>query len=143
MWEDFKAFALKGNVVDLAIGLIVGGAFGKIVSSAVSDLLMPPIGKLLGGVDFSNLFIDLSGKSYTSLEQAVKDGAPVVKYGVFLNHCIDFAIVAMCCFLVIRALSRLKKPVAAAATTTKDCPECLSQIPLKAKKCSHCTSVIG
>ncbi len=140
MFKEFKEFAMRGNVVDLAVGIIIGGAFGKIVSSFVSDILMPPIGKLMGGLDFSNLFINLSGQQFASLKAAKDAGAATVNVGLFVNTVIDFIIVAFALFLVIRAMNKMKKPEAVAAPTTKDCPFCASAIPLKATRCPLCTS---
>ena len=140
MLNEFKEFAMKGNVLDMAIGVIIGGAFGKIVSSLVSDLLMPPIGLLLGKVDFSSLFIDLSGASQPSLTAAKAAGAPTINYGVFLQATFDFIIIAFVIFLLVKQVNRLKKPAPVGVPTTKDCPHCLSAIPIKATKCAHCTS---
>ena len=140
MLKEFRDFAMRGNVLDMAIGVIIGGAFGKIVSSLVSDVLMPPIGLLLGGVDFTNLFISLDGNTYESLEAAKTAGAATVNYGVFLNTVIDFLIVAFVIFLVIRTANKLKKPAPAAEPTTKECPHCFSTISIKAKRCPNCTS---
>jgi large conductance mechanosensitive channel len=140
MLKEFKEFAMKGNVLDMAIGVIIGGAFGKIVSSLVSDVLMPPIGLLLGKVDFSSLFIDLSGTSQPSLAAAKTAGTPTINYGVFLQATFDFIIIAFVIFLLVKQVNRLKKPAPVAAPTTKDCPQCLSAIPIKATKCAHCTS---
>jgi large conductance mechanosensitive channel len=140
MLKEFKEFAMKGNVVDMAIGVIIGGAFGKIVSSLVSDVMMPPIGKLLGGVDFTGLFLNLSGVPQPSLAAAKAAGAPTLNYGVFLQSVFDFLIVAFVIFMLVKQMNRLKKPEPTAAPTTKDCPQCLSTIPIKATKCAHCTS---
>ena len=140
MLKEFKEFAMKGNVLDMAIGVIIGGAFGKIVSSLVSDVLMPPIGFLLGKVDFSSLFLTLSGTPQPSLAAAKAAGAPTVNYGVFLQTVFDFIIIAFVIFMLIKQINRLKKPEPIAAPTTKDCPQCLSTIPIKATKCAHCTS---
>lgn len=148
MIKEFKEFAVKGNVVDMAVGIIIGGAFGKIVSSLVNDIIMPPIGLLIGKVDFSNLFIDLSGQNYASLAQAKAAGAPTVNYGLFINNIIDFVVVAFALFLVVRWMNKLretamadhKKAAVPAAPTTKKCPYCLSEIPIKAVRCAHCTS---
>lgn len=142
MLKEFKEFAMRGNVLDMAIGVIIGGAFGKIVSSMVSDMLMPPIGLLLGKVDFSNLFINLSGQPQPSLAAAKAAGAPTVNYGVFLQTVLDFMIVAFVIFLLVRQVNRLRaKPEAApAAPTTKDCLYCLTPIPVKATRCAHCTA---
>ena len=141
MIEEFKKFAMRGNVIDLAIGFIMGGAFGAIVTSLVKDIIMPPIGLILGKVDFANLFIDLSGKGYATLADAQKVGAPTINYGVFINTIINFLIVAFVLFLLIRQINQLTaKPAPAAAPTTKDCPYCFSSIPLKATRCPSCTS---
>jgi large conductance mechanosensitive channel len=137
MFKEFKEFAVKGNVIDMAVGIIIGAAFGKIVSSFVSDILMPPIGVLLGKVDFANLFLNLSGKPYESLASAKAAGAATLNYGVFFNTMIDFVIVAFAIFLLIRQVNRLK---ATPELTTKECPYCLSKIALKASRCPHCTS---
>jgi large conductance mechanosensitive channel len=142
MVKEFKEFAMRGNVVDMAVGIIIGGAFGKIVSSMVGDILMPPIGKLFGGANFADKFLCLSGGSYPSLAAAKAAGAPVIAYGSFINVVIDFVIVAFCIFILIKAMNALKKPapVPAAAPTTKECPHCLSAIPIKATRCACCTS---
>jgi len=143
MLKEFKEFALKGNVVDLAVGVVIGAAFGKIVTSLVNDIITPLIGLLLGKVDFSNLFINLSGGDYHTLAEAKKAGAATLNYGLFLNTVIDFAIIAFAIFLVVRQMNRFrkKKEVAEeAAPTTKECPYCLSGIPLKATRCPSCTS---
>lgn len=144
MLKDFKEFVMRGNVVDMAVGVIIGGAFGKIVGSLVNDVLMPPIGRLTGGVDFSNLYINLSGTAYASLAEAQKAGAATVNYGVFLNTIINFLIVAGAMFLVISQMNKLKSrfdaPAPAATPSTRECPLCLSVIPLKAVKCAHCAS---
>ena len=140
MLKEFKDFAMKGNVLDMAIGVIIGGAFGKIVSSLVSDVLMPPLGLLMGKVDFSSLFINLSGTPQPSLTAAKAAGAPTINYGVFLQATFDFIIIAFVIFLLVKQVNRLKKPAPTAAPTTKDCPHCLSAIPVKATKCAHCTS---
>jgi large conductance mechanosensitive channel len=141
MLKEFKSFAMRGNVVDLAVGVIIGAAFGKIVASAVDDIIMPPIGRLLGHVDFSNLFINLSDKSYDSLAAAKAAGAATLNYGIFLNTIINFLIVAFCVFLIVSWFTKLtSKPAPAAAPTTKDCPQCAMAIPIQAKRCGHCTS---
>ena len=140
MLKEFKEFAMKGNVLDMAIGVIMGGAFGKIVSSLVSDVLMPPIGLLMGGVDFSSLFLNLTGTTQPSLAAAKAAGTPTINYGVFLQATFDFIIIAFVIFLLVKQVNRLKKPAPTAAPTTKDCPQCLSTIPMKATKCAHCTS---
>jgi large conductance mechanosensitive channel len=138
MLKDFKEFAMRGNVMDLAVGVIIGAAFGKVVSSLVEDVIMPPIGKLLGHVNFSDLYVNLSGKIYKSLIDAKADGAATLNYGLFLNTVINFLIVAFAVFLVVHQVNRwTKKP---AAPTTKDCPQCALTIPIAAKRCGHCTS---
>jgi large conductance mechanosensitive channel len=140
MLKEFKEFALKGNVFDLAVGIILGAAFGKIVTSFVNDVIMPPIGLLLGGVDFSNLFINLSGTEYTSLAQAQEAGAPTLNYGLFLSTIIDFLIVAFVMFLIVKQYNRLKAPAPVEEATTKDCPYCKTSIPIEATRCPNCTS---
>ncbi|BEH11325.1 MULTISPECIES: large conductance mechanosensitive channel protein MscL [Geobacter] len=140
MFKEFKEFAMKGNVVDLAIGVIIGGAFGKIITSAVNDIVMPPIGLLMGKMDFSNLFIDLSDKGYESLKAAKDAGAPVISYGAFINTVLDFVIVAFVIFLVVKQINRMKKEPVPAPPDTKECAFCCSAIPLKATRCPHCTS---
>jgi large conductance mechanosensitive channel len=142
MMKEFKEFVMRGNVVDMAVGIIIGAAFGKIVSSLVSDILMPPIGLLLGKMDFSNLFVNLSGKSYATLAEAKTAGAATISYGIFINHIIDFTIVALAIFVLVRQINRLKRQPEAvpAEPTTKECPYCLSNIPMKAIRCPHCTS---
>ena len=142
MLKEFKEFAMRGNVLDMAVGIIIGAAFGKIVSSLVNDVIMPPIGLLLGNVDFSNLFINLSGQPYASLAAAKAAGAPVVAIGVFLNSIFDFLIVAFVIFLLIRQVNRTKRQteVPAVAPITRECPFCWSSIPMKATRCPHCTS---
>jgi large conductance mechanosensitive channel len=141
MLADFKAFVMRGNVLDLAVAVIIGGAFGKIVTSFVNDVIMPPVGLLLGNVDFSNLFLSLSGVDYPSLAEAQKLGAPTLNYGLFINSVVNFLIVAFAIFLVVRAASRVQaKPEA--APTTRECPQCLSTIPLRAARCAHCTSTL-
>lgn len=143
MLKEFRDFVVRGNVLDLAVAVIIGGAFGKIITSFVNDVLMPPIGLLLGGVDFSNLFIPLDGKTYESLDAAKTAGAATVNYGLFLNTVIDFVIVAFVIFLVVRTANKMKKPAPApapAAPTTKECPHCFSTIAIKATRCPNCTS---
>ncbi len=140
MLKEFRDFAMRGNVIDLAVGVIIGGAFGKIITSLVTDVIMPPIGLLLHGVDFANLFISLNGQAYATLADAQKAGAPTLNYGNFINNVIDFLIVALAIFLAIRAINRLHKPAPAAAPTTKDCPYCFTAIPIKATRCPQCTS---
>jgi large conductance mechanosensitive channel len=140
MFREFREFAMRGNVLDLAIAVVIGVAFGRIVTSFVEDILMPPIGVLLGRVDFSNLFINLSAKDYPSVAAAKAAGAATLNYGIFLNHIINFLIVAFAIFLLIKQINRMQKPGPAPAPTTKDCPHCLSAIPLKATRCAFCTS---
>jgi large conductance mechanosensitive channel len=142
MLKEFKEFAMRGNVVDMAIGIIIGAAFGKIISSLVNDILMPPIGLLLGKMDFSNLFLNLSGKPFATTAEAKAAGAATINYGIFLNNIIDFIIVAFAIFLLVRQINRLRRKTeeASAAPTTRECPYCLSPIPLKAIRCPHCTS---
>jgi large conductance mechanosensitive channel len=143
MFKEFKEFAMKGNVIDMAVGIIIGAAFGKIVTSLVGDVLMPPIGKLMGNLDFSNLFLSLDGTSYASLAAAKAAGAPTVNYGLFVNTVIDFAIVAFVIFLLVKQINRLKKDTPAPpGPATKECPYCLSTIPLKASRCPNCTSEV-
>ena len=144
MLKEFKEFAIKGNVVDLAVGVVIGAAFGKIVSSFVADVLMPPIGLLLGKVDFSNLFISLSGQQYPSLKAAKDAGAATLNYGVFLNTLLDFLIVAFAIFILVKWINRLRAaPPPPPVVTTKECPRCISTIPLKATRCAHCTSELS
>jgi large conductance mechanosensitive channel len=144
MFKEFKEFAMRGNVIDLAVGVIIGAAFGKIVSSLVQDIIMPPIGLLLRGVDFSNLFVTLKGPHYPTLTAAKAAGAPTLNYGVFLNDVLDFLIVAFCVFILVQQVNRwTRKPEPAAAPTTKECPQCATMIPIKAKRCPHCTSQLG
>ena len=144
MLKEFKEFAMRGSVVDLAVGVIIGAAFGKIVSSLVEDVMMPPIGRLLGHIDFSGLFINLSDKSYETLAAAKAAGAPTLNYGIFLNSVINFLIVAFFVFLVVQQVNRwTKKPAPTAAPTTKECPQCAMTIPIAAKRCGHCTSQVA
>ena len=140
MLKEFREFAIKGNVLDLAIGFIMGTAFGAIVKSLVEDVIMPPIGLLLGKLDFSNLYISLTGQPFASLKAAKDAGAATLNYGVFLNTVINFIIVAFVMFLLVKQINRLKKEPAPAAPSAKDCPYCLSSIPIKATRCPHCTS---
>ena len=143
MFKEFKEFAMRGNVIDLAVGVIIGAAFGKIVTSLVSDIIMPPIGVMFGRVDFSSKFIDLSRHGYNTLAEAKAAGAPTLNYGLFINTCLDFVIIAFAIFLLVRQVNRLKSEPAPVAVTTKECPFCLSLIPLKATRCPNCTSQIG
>ncbi|HEV2615057.1 MAG TPA: large conductance mechanosensitive channel protein MscL [Candidatus Acidoferrales bacterium] len=143
MLKEFKEFAMKGNVLDMAIGIIIGAAFGRIISSLVSDMIMPPIGLLLGRVDFNNLFLNLTRTHYPNLAAAKAAGAATLNYGVFINTVIDFLIVAFVIFLFVRQVNRwTKKPGPPPAATTKDCPYCLSKIPVKAVKCAFCTAQV-
>lgn len=141
---EFRTFAMRGNVIDLAVGVIIGAAFGKIVTSLVNDIVMPPIGLLLGGVDFTDLFINLGDGEYASLAEAQAAGAPTVNYGLFLNNVLDFVIVAFVVFLIIKQINLLQERFDNArdtpSPTTKKCQYCLSEIPLKATRCPHCTS---
>jgi large conductance mechanosensitive channel len=144
MVKEFKAFLMRGNVVDLAVAVVIGAAFGAIVTSFVNDLLMPPIGLALGRVNFSDLFINLSGQNYPSVAAAKAAGAPTINYGIFLNTVINFIIVAFAIFLVVKAVNRLtEKPAPAAAPTTKECQFCAMSIPIKARRCPHCTSEVA
>lgn len=140
MLKEFREFIVKGNMIDMAVGIVLGVAFGGVISSLVEDILMPPIGLLLGKVDFSNLFLNLSGQDYASLEAAVAAGAPIIRYGVFLNTVINLIIVGFALFMVVKAVNRVRRPQAEPAPDTRDCPFCLSGIPLKATRCPHCTS---
>ncbi len=135
MLKEFKQFAMRGSVLDLAVGVVLGAAFGKIVGSLVDDVIMPPIGLLLGGIDFANFFLDLSGGGFTSLAEAKAAGAPTLRYGLFLNAVVNFIIVAFAVFLLVKQVNRLLPPPPA---TTRECPQCLSGIPLKATRCAHC-----
>jgi large conductance mechanosensitive channel len=142
MLKEFRDFAARGNVIDLAVGVIIGAAFGKVVASIVADLIMPPIGMALGRVNFSNLFVSLNGVSYPSLEAAKQAGAPTINYGIFLNTMIEFLIVAFAVFLLVKQINRLKKPAPAVVPETRDCPFCVSKIPIKATRCPFCTSQV-
>ena len=139
MIKDFKEFAMRGNVIDLGVGFIMGAAFGKIVTSFVNDLLMPPLGLLLANVDFSGLFISLSGQSYATLKEAKDAGAATLNYGVFLQTLIDFLIIAFAVFLLVKQINRLKQ-APATAPSTRECPYCISAISIKATRCPLCTS---
>jgi len=143
MLEEFKKFAMRGNVVDMAVGIIIGAAFGKIVTSLVNDVIMPPLGKLMGGVDFSNLFVNLGSESYPSLAAAQEAGAATINYGVFINTLLDFLIVAFAIFMLVKAMNRLKTEEPPREPTTKECPECMSEIPLSARRCKFCTSQVN
>lgn len=139
MLKEFREFAMRGNVIDMAVGIVIGAAFGKIIASLVEDIVMPPIGLALGNVDFSNLFINLSGKDYSSVAAAKAAGAATLNYGIFFNTILNFLIIAFAVFLVIRSFNRSKQPEPA-AIATKECPHCLSVIPIKATRCAHCTA---
>ena len=143
MLKEFKEFAMRGNVLDMAVGIIIGAAFGKIITSFVEDVMMPPLGRLIGHVDFSNMFISLNGQHYDSIEAAKKAGA-ALSYGVFLNTIINFLIIAFAVFLLVRMVNRwTTKPTAPAPPTTKDCPQCAMSIPIQAKRCGHCTAQLA
>jgi large conductance mechanosensitive channel len=142
MFSEFKKFVMRGNVIDLAIGVIIGAAFGKIVASMVNDVLMPVIGLALGKMDFSNLFVSLNGQHYDTLADAKKAAAPTLNYGLFLNTVIEFLIVAFVIFLIVKQVNRFRAPEPVAAATTKDCPECCTAIPLAARRCPACTSAL-
>jgi large conductance mechanosensitive channel len=140
MWKEFKAFIMRGNVMDLAVAVIIGAAFGAIISSLVNDIIMPIIGQLLGKVNFTDLFINLSGGSYPNLAAAKAAGAATINYGVFINTIINFLIIGFVIFLVVRAVNHLKKAPEPATPTTKECPHCFTQIPIPATRCPNCTS---
>jgi len=142
MLQEFKKFIMRGNVLDLAVGVIIGGAFGKIVASLVGDMLMPVVGLALGKVDFSGLFIALDGQTYANIAAAKAAKAPTMNYGVFINTIIEFVIVAFAIFVVVKLVSKMQKPEPVAAATTKDCPQCCTAIPLAAKRCPNCTSTL-
>lgn len=144
-FKEFKDFAMRGNMIDLAVGIIIGTAFNGVVHSLVNDVIMPPIGRLIGNVDFSNLFINLSGKEYASLKDAQAAGAATLNYGLFINTIINFIIVALAAFLLVRVINRLqpKPKEAPAAPATKECPYCFSNISIKATRCPNCTSQLG
>jgi large conductance mechanosensitive channel len=142
LFKEFREFAVKGNAVDMAVGLVIGAAFGKIVTSLVNDIIMPPLGLLLGQVDFASRFLNLSGTHYATLKAAKDAGAATLNYGLFINAVIDFLIVSFAIFLVIRQINRLKK-TEPAAPTTKPCPKCCSKIPLAAVRCPCCTSELA
>ena len=138
MLEEFKKFLIKGNMVDMAVGFIFGGAFATVVQSLVNNVIMPPVGKLLGNVDFSQLFISLDGKEYASLEALEKAGAPAIKYGAFINDVISFVILGFVVFMFIKSYNKMKAPEEEAAPTTKVCGDCAMEIPVDAKKCGYC-----
>jgi len=143
MLKELKEFAMRGNVLDMAVGVIIGAAFGRIVTSFVEDILMPPIGKLLGPVDFSSRFISLSSKHYDTIAAAKLEKVATLNYGMFLNNVINFLIVAFAIFLLVRTVNRWTKPAAPPAPTTKDCPQCAMSIPIQAKRCGHCTTQLA
>ena len=144
MMKEFREFAARGNVIDLAVGVIIGAAFWKIVTSLVEDVVMPPIGLVLGGVDFTNKFVALNGAHYDTLAQAKAAAAPTINYGNFINTVVQFLIIAFVVFLMVRQINRLKTPAPSpAAPDSRDCPFCISRIPLKATRCPHCTSQVG
>lgn len=145
MWQEFKTFVARGNVLDLAIGIVLGAAFGTVVSSFVSDVLMPPIGMLAGRIDFTELYVNLSGTEYESLAAATQAGAPTINYGVFLNNVLSFFIVAFSVFLVVRAYNRMmvSQQETAPPPSEKTCPRCGMAVPVAATRCGHCTSEIG
>jgi large conductance mechanosensitive channel len=140
MLKEFRDFVVRGNVLDLAVAVIIGAAFGKIITSLVNDIIMPPIGLLLHGVDFSNLFVSLNGQSYATLADAQKAGAPLLTYGNFINNVVDFLIVAFVIFLMVKAANSTKKPAPVAEPTTQECPYCFTNISIKATRCPNCTS---
>ncbi|MDP3721374.1 MAG: large conductance mechanosensitive channel protein MscL, partial [Anaerolineaceae bacterium] len=143
MLKEFKNFVMRGNVVDLAVAVIIGGAFGKIITSLVNDIIMPPIGLLLGKVDFSNLYLNMSKVKYGSLAEAQATGAPTLNYGLFLNNVVNFLIVALIIFIIIHAMDRLiKKEGQVVEVTTHECPYCMTEISKKASRCPHCTSEV-
>ena len=143
MLKEFKEFALRGNVLDLAVGVILGAAFGKIVSSLVDDIIMPPIGLVIGGVDFANLFVDISGTHSLTLAQAKVNGAATINYGLFMNATLNFLIVAFAVFLLIRQVNRfVRKPAKNEPASARECPFCKSMVPAKATRCAHCTSTL-
>jgi large conductance mechanosensitive channel len=142
MFKEFKEFALKGNVIDLAIGIIIGAAFNKVIQSLVNDIIMPPVGMLMGKMDFSALFINLSGKPFETLAEAKKAGAATLNYGLFINTMVDFLIMAFVVFIMVKQINRLKREIPSASPPeTKECPFCLSTVPLAAKRCAQCTSL--
>ena len=143
MFKDFKAFIMRGNVLDLAVGIIIGAAFGKIVTSFVGDILTPVLSLGMGKVDFSNLFVALDGQTYATIADAKKAGASTLNFGLFANAVIDFVIVAFVIFLIVKAFNKMKSEPQPLPASTKECPECLSVIPLKAHKCAQCTSVLA
>ena len=148
VWKEFKEFAVKGNAIDLAVGVIIGAAFGSVVTSLVKDLIMPPIGLLAGGLDFSNKFVVLKaakdgGTAFNTPADAIKAGAVTWNYGNFITLVINFLIVAFCIFLLVRAINKMKRPKPNADPVVKDCPACTMSIPVKATRCPHCTADLG
>ncbi len=143
MLNEFRTFIVRGNMIDLAVGIVIGAAFTTVVTSFVTDLLMPPIGLLLGKVDFGNLFVNLSGGGHPTIAAAKAAGAPTLNYGLFINSVINLLIVGFAVFLVVKQVNRFRGPEPAAALTTKDCPACAMSIPLKARRCPHCTSEVA
>ena len=143
MFKEFKEFAVKGNVMDMAVGIIIGAAFGKIVASLVDDVILPPLGLLLHHMDFSNLFVTLGGGEYPTVAAAKAAGAPTLNYGLFLNSVLDFLIVGFVVFIMVKQINRWKSAPAPAIPNTRDCPYCLTPIPLKATKCPACTSQLA
>jgi large conductance mechanosensitive channel len=143
MLTEFKTFIIRGNMIDLAVGIVIGAAFTTVVNSFVTDLLMPPIGLLLGRVDFNNLFVTLGGGSYPTIAAAKAAGVPTFNYGVFINNVINLVIVGFAVFIVVKQVNRLRGPEPVAAPTTKECPACAMTIPLKARRCPHCTSEVA
>ncbi|HEY9165713.1 MAG TPA: large conductance mechanosensitive channel protein MscL [Candidatus Kryptonia bacterium] len=140
IFDEFKEFAVKGNVVDMAIGIVIGAAFGTVVKSSVDDIITPPLGRILGGMDFSNLFVNLSPGTYSSLAAAKAAGAATINYGIFLNSIVSFLIVAWALFMVVKLMNRLKRQQPAPVSNTKICPHCQSSINIKASRCPFCTS---
>lgn len=143
MFQEFKKFIMRGNVMDLAVAVVIGAAFGKIVTSMVNDILMPVIGLALGGLDFSNLFISLNGQTYATLAEATEAGAATLNYGVFINTAIEFLIIAFAIFMIVKTINRMKEAPPPADPTTKECPQCMSTIPIKAKRCPACTQPLA
>ena len=144
MWKDFRQFAARGNVIDLAVGVIIGAAFGKVITSMVGDLIMPPIGMAIGRADFKSLFVPLNGQHYASLAEAQKAGAPTINYGMFLNTVVEFMIVAFVVFLLVRQVNTwMPPPVVAPGEPRRDCPHCASSIPVRARRCPFCTSELS
>ena len=140
MWKEFKEFIMRGSVIDLAVGIIIGGAFGTIVTSLVKDIIMPPIGLLLGKINFADLYINLTNTAYPNLKAAQDASAATINYGLFINNVINFLLIGLALFFVIKAVNKMKKPAPVAAPNTKECPYCLTQVPLKATRCPACTS---